>query len=89
MRELYIDFDGVILDTIPYLYKALDDSKINTTHRHENYNHDIGVIVMPKVETIVLCREATCRHRAHCVAQGIIPIHWTNGEQHGKNDSKH
>lgn len=29
MRELYIDFDGVILDTIPYLYKALDDSKIN------------------------------------------------------------
>ena len=29
MRELYIDFDGVIMDTIPYLYKALDDSGIN------------------------------------------------------------
>ncbi len=30
MKELYIDFDGVIMDTIPYLYKALDDSDINT-----------------------------------------------------------
>ena len=30
MKELYIDFDGVIMDTIPYLYKALDDSGINT-----------------------------------------------------------
>ena len=29
MRELYIDFDGVIMDTIPYLYKALDDSGVN------------------------------------------------------------
>ena len=29
MRELYIDFDGVIMDTIPFLYKALEESKIN------------------------------------------------------------
>lgn len=29
MRELYIDFDGVIMDTIPYLYKALEDSGID------------------------------------------------------------
>lgn len=28
MKEVYIDFDGVILDTIPYLYKALDEAKI-------------------------------------------------------------
>ena len=26
MKELYIDFDGVILDTIPHLYKAADDA---------------------------------------------------------------
>lgn len=26
MKELYIDFDGVILDTIPVLYKAAEDA---------------------------------------------------------------
>ena len=31
MKELYIDFDGVIMDTIPYLYKALEDSHVDTT----------------------------------------------------------
>lgn len=31
MKELYIDFDGVIMDTIPFLYKALEDSKVDTT----------------------------------------------------------
>lgn len=29
MKELYIDFDGVIMDTIPFLYNALEKSKIN------------------------------------------------------------
>ncbi len=29
MKELYIDFDGVILDTIPYLYKGLEDAKVD------------------------------------------------------------
>ncbi len=31
MKELYIDFDGVIMDTIPFLYKALEDSKVDTS----------------------------------------------------------
>ena len=26
MKELYIDFDGVILDTIPHLYQAADEA---------------------------------------------------------------
>lgn len=29
MRRLYIDFDGVILDTIPYLYEALAKANID------------------------------------------------------------
>lgn len=29
MKELYIDFDGVIMDTIPYLYKAIEESNID------------------------------------------------------------
>jgi hypothetical protein len=31
MKELYIDFDGVIMDTIPYLYKALEDNNVDTS----------------------------------------------------------
>ncbi len=31
MRRLYIDFDGVVLDTIPPLYKALEESKVDVT----------------------------------------------------------
>jgi hypothetical protein len=27
--ELYIDFDGVILDTIPYLYKAIKEANVD------------------------------------------------------------
>ena len=29
MKNLYIDFDGVILDTIPILYKLLDDAGVD------------------------------------------------------------
>lgn len=29
MKELYIDFDGVIMDTIPFLYEGLEKSKID------------------------------------------------------------
>lgn len=29
MQELYIDFDGVIIDSIPMLYKALEDEKVD------------------------------------------------------------
>ena len=29
MKELYIDFDGVIMDTIPFLYKALEESGVD------------------------------------------------------------
>lgn len=28
MKELYIDFDGVILDTIPHLYQAADETGV-------------------------------------------------------------
>lgn len=29
MRNLYIDFDGVILDTIPILYKKIEDANVD------------------------------------------------------------
>ncbi len=32
MKELYIDFDGVIMDTIPFLYKALEDNNVDTSN---------------------------------------------------------
>lgn len=35
MRNLYIDFDGVILDTIPPLYKALDEAGIDKENQKE------------------------------------------------------
>ena len=31
MRRLYIDFDGVVMDTIPLLYKALEQSGTNVS----------------------------------------------------------
>lgn len=31
MRRLYIDFDGVVMDTIPLLYDALEKSNIDVT----------------------------------------------------------
>lgn len=30
MKELYIDFDGVIMDTIPHLYKGFEKNKLDT-----------------------------------------------------------
>ncbi len=35
MKELYIDFDGVIMDTIPYLYEALEDNEIDMDNEEE------------------------------------------------------
>lgn len=35
MKELYIDFDGVIIDTIPFLYKAMEESKIDASNEEE------------------------------------------------------
>jgi hypothetical protein len=35
MRRLYIDFDGVVLDTIPYLYSALEKSGANVSNESE------------------------------------------------------
>lgn len=35
MKELYIDFDGVIIDTIPFLYKALEESGVDTSKEEE------------------------------------------------------
>ena len=32
MRRLYIDFDGVVLDTIPVLYAALETSGADTSN---------------------------------------------------------
>ena len=42
MRRLYIDFDGVVMDTIPPLYKALEESNIDVTEelqRREFFSH--------------------------------------------------
>ena len=38
MRNLYIDFDGVILDTIPVLYDLLEKSNINKYNEAEVKN---------------------------------------------------
>lgn len=35
MKELYIDFDGVIMDTIPFLYGALEENKIDAKSEKE------------------------------------------------------
>ena len=41
MKELYIDFDGVILDTIPLLWKAADDAgqERSDTSFYANYDY--------------------------------------------------
>ena len=35
MKRLYIDFDGVVLDTIPHLYNALETSGVDTKNERE------------------------------------------------------
>ncbi|NLC48697.1 MAG: hypothetical protein GX758_05005 [Tenericutes bacterium] len=35
MKRLYIDFDGVVLDTIPYLYSALEKSGADVSNERE------------------------------------------------------
>ena len=35
MKRLYIDFDGVVLDTIPVLYAALEASGADTSEEKE------------------------------------------------------
>lgn len=35
MKRLYIDFDGVVLDTIPHLYNALETSGVDTANDRE------------------------------------------------------
>ena len=38
MRRLYIDFDGVVLNTIPMLYAALEASGADTKVEKEEFN---------------------------------------------------
>ena len=35
MKNLYIDFDGVIMDTINMTYKMMDDENIDKSNRGE------------------------------------------------------
>ena len=51
MKKLYIDFDGVVLDTITILYKDAKENgyDIHDTKFYENYNFkDMTVIICPK-----------------------------------------
>ena len=34
-RRLYIDFDGVVMDTIPFLYSALEKSGVDLSNERE------------------------------------------------------
>ena len=34
-RRLYIDFDGVVMDTIPFLYSALEKSEVDLSNERE------------------------------------------------------
>ena len=35
MKRLYIDFDGVVMDSIPSLYSALEKSGVDTSNQRE------------------------------------------------------
>ena len=35
MKRLYIDFDGVVMDTIPTLYKACEEAGIDMSNERE------------------------------------------------------
>ncbi len=52
MKRLYIDFDGVIIDTIPYLYKALNENGIDPKWVKESCEYiskfDFNTIVKDK-----------------------------------------
>ena len=45
LRRLYIDFDGVVLDTIPPLYKALEESKAELADLKTDYPLDVAKII--------------------------------------------
>ena len=49
MKRLYIDFDGVVLDTIPHLYAALEASGTDTNNEKEVYRffsmYDFDMII--------------------------------------------
>lgn len=34
-RRLYIDFDGVVMDTIPFLYSALEKSEVDLSNEEK------------------------------------------------------
>jgi len=39
MKRLYIDFDGVVMDTIPLLYAALEKSGVDVSKEEERRNY--------------------------------------------------
>ena len=45
MRRLYIDFDGVVMDTIPPLYAALEKSKVDV---YEEIQRRDFILIMSK-----------------------------------------
>ena len=50
MKELYIDFDGVILDTIPVLYKMLEDNNVDKYNKDEIHRFYENVDWQPLLE---------------------------------------
>ena len=57
MKQLYIDFDGVILDTIPLLYEAADKAGVERNDRNFYSHFDFKNILKEKY---VLCDSLNC-----------------------------
>ena len=57
MKQLYIDFDGVILDTIPLLYEAADKAGLDRADSNFYSNFDFKTILKEKY---VLCDSLNC-----------------------------
>jgi hypothetical protein len=59
--NLYIDFDGVILDTIPYFYKKREEEKVDKDNPDENskffINQDWSKIIreIPQINNSIEC----------------------------------
>lgn len=91
MKNLYIDFDGVIMDTIPHLYKAMKDAGIDNKNNKEARpfiaNFDFKTILID--ENIINDSFNALRRLNKCGRYNVSILSHINSLQEGIDKTKY
>ena len=86
MKNLYIDFDGVVLDTIAVTYKILKEMGVNTKENdkvapfYQNLNWKHILKISPELNDGIECIRKITKKQSNIIAIYVFVVHWRRAE---------